>query len=68
MVGQRKIYQRLKGIRISLKIEVSRLEDEIKRHNKDVDDDRVKSLAEMKTKLRKEFDSVSKKNGPYKRS
>ena len=68
MVGPRKIYRRLKGIRSSLKIEVSRLEGEIKLHNNDVDDDRVKSLAEMKTKLRKEFDNVSKKNGPYKRS
>ncbi len=67
----RKTYRRLKGIRSSLKAEVFRIEEEIKRGDngvQSVDEERVKLLAEMKTRLRKEFDHVSGKNSPYRKA
>lgn len=69
MVNSRRVYKRLKGIRSSLKNEVSRMEEELKKGDLNVQSvkgDDVDSLLDLKTKLRKQFDRVSKKVGPYK--
>ncbi len=66
MVNSRRVYQRLKGIRSSLKTEISKMEKELKKGDLNVQSvkgDNIGSLLDLKTKLRKQFDRVSKKGG-----
>ena len=69
MENIRRIYQKLKGIRSSLKTEVAVIEKEaqyktIKDHSIE---NKVIDLTKEKTKLRKDFDEYTRKWTPYKK-